>query len=287
MRLYRFLPLLVLPSLTVFFSGALSLQSPVVADPTAPEPIFPVRADPAAVAVLDRAIAALSSEAQPWVKTQLWQQVSVPPVNFQAEGTYLGGPAHRLRLNLQVRRDRSTSQFQLISDGRILWQVEEVAGTKPRVSKVQLSAVLEAMKAPESAAARSEFYDTQFFLGVAPLLRSLRQQVTFSRRDAVRWSKHDVELLTGAWAAPPADRAWPAFFPRQCRVFVDRHSNWVHRVEWWGPTTRRPGDSLIFQMEFRNPVCGQPLAESEFAYDPGKASVVDLTPRWTESLQAQ
>src|SRR5581483_10991063 len=120
------------------------------------------------------------------------------------------------------------------------------------------------------------FYGTQFFTGLEPLLTNLRRQVTFTRRDTVHWRGHDVVLLTGVWSAPPpADQEWPAYFPRQCRLFLDPGTHWPHRVEWWGPTTLpKPGDSLIVQMEFRNPVLGQPQPDAEFVFRPGPGEPV-------------
>lgn len=286
MRCSRLLLLPSIASLPLLFAGALFQQNADLAQATAPAPVFPVHADPGATHTLDQAILAYDGERAHWIKTQLWQKVHVPQLSFEAEGTYLGGPEHRLRLDLQVRLDATVSHFQLISDGHTLWQVEQVASGGRIVSRVELKQVLAALSHPQAVAqARDEFYSNQFFVGLAPLLRSLRQQVTFARSDKVRWRTQEVVLLTGVWAVPPADQTWPDCFPRQCRLFLDGQSLWPHRLEWWGPIPGRSGDSLVSQMEFRNPVVGQPLPEKEFAFQPGKAQVADLTGRWTQMLK--
>ena len=75
---------------------------------------------------------------------------------------------------------------------------------------------------------------------------------------------------------------WPHSFPRQCRLFLDARTRWPHRLEWWGPAPPRKGDSLLLQMEFRNPRLGQPLADAEFAFQPGRSKVTDLTAQWAK-----
>jgi hypothetical protein len=277
MRCLRFLPLLALPCLTMFVTGALTRQTPCAASLTVPAPIFPLRADAAAAQALAQAIDAVSPEHVRWLQTQLWQQVRLPHLSYQAEGTYLAGPDHRLHLDLRVRTEGSTSRFQLISDGQTLWQVEERATSGRSVGRVHLAQLAETPK-------REEFYRGRCFLGLAPLLRSLQQQVTFIRTDALRWRGQDIVLLTGAWATPPADGNWPEGFPRQCRLFLDARTSWPHRIEWWGPASSDRGDCLLHQMEFRRPLLGQTQPDAEFAFDPGNDAVKDLTQQWMEPL---
>jgi hypothetical protein len=266
---------------TVLIAGALTKQVPASLPPTAPPPIFPVRADAAAMQALDQAVAAVDADRLGWVQARLWQKVHVPALPFQAEGTYQGGPGHRLRLDLQVRTADANSRLLIVSDGRTLWQSEEHAAGNS-VSRVDLGKVLEVVETPE---ARAAFYRRQ--LGPAPLLLSLRRQVTFPRRDRVRWRGREVILLTGVWSKPPSDGTWADYFPRQCRLYLDARTLWLHRVEWWGPTSQRDGDSLVSELEFRDPAFGQAIPEQMFAFQPGKEKVTDWTANWVKAIEAE
>lgn len=276
----RFLVLPLLAGVTLFAAGALTPQPSPTESLFLPPPVFPVRADPAAAQVLQEAIAALAPDRLRWIKTELWQQASVPPLTFQARGLYLGGPDNRLRLDLQVQQDTARSRLLIVSDGRTLWQAQQIAGQDRAVSRLDLAKVLSALRRPDTSPQRREdFFRRQFFLGLTPLLHDLQAALIFTRRQAARWRDREVILLTGVWSAPPPE--WPISFPRQCRLFLDARTRWPHRLEWWGPLPKRNGcDCLLLQMEFRNPVVGRPLSEAQFHFQPGRSQVTDLTAEW-------
>jgi hypothetical protein len=278
MRACRLLLLPLIAALAVSLAGALTVSSNY--PPTAPPPALPLRSDSGAAKALARALEKLSADQARWIKAQLWQKVDVPPLAFQAEGLYQGGPAHRLRLDLRVRSASTLSRVLMVSNGQTLWQVRQVAGTPVSVSRLQLPTVLEALDRPEAAATRADFYQNQFFAGPVPLLRSLQEQVTFTRLDSTRWRDHDVLLLTGARSGA-AESAWPAHRPRQCRLFLDSQSLWPYRLEWWGPAPKNSADVLLAQLEFRDPVPNQPAGDDQFTFQPGQFPVDDVTARWT------
>ncbi len=270
----RFLLLPALAGLTLAVGGALTRQ------PTAP-PIFPVKADPAALRALQEAETALAPNRVGWIRTELWQQASAGPLTFQARGLYQGGPDNRLRLDLQVEQDAARSRLLTVSDGRTLWHARQVAGQELAVTRLDLARVLAALRHPAaSAEARLDFHRNHFFLGLTPLLADLRETLTFTRRELVRWRNREVIVLTGVWSSPPEE--WLPSFPRQCRLFLDARTRWPHRLEWWGPLAHHAGDNLLLQMEFRNPVLGRPLPETEFIFHPGRAKVTDLTAQWVQ-----
>lgn len=279
MRSYRLFLLPLLAGLVALLAGALT-ESTSSGSVTAPPPTLPLRADDAAVQALGRVLEMLSSDRLRWVQTQLWQRVDVPPLTFQAEGIYQAGPEHRLRLDLKVRSGDTSSHLLMVSDGRTLWQARQLAGGPATVTRMELRKVLEAIERPDAAAMRASFYQDQFFAGPAPLLRSLQEQVTFTRMDRTRWHERDVLLLSGARSNNGAG-AYPRHLPRQCRLFLDAQSLWPYRIEWWGPETKDAGDVLLSQMEFRDPVFNQPAADSQFAFQPGRVPVTDVTERWT------
>ncbi len=96
------------------------------------------------------------------------------------------------------------------------------------------------------------------------------------------WSREESAKLA------PAEEAWPTSLPRQCHLYLDAHTYWPQRVEWWGPTVAKGGDRLQVQMEFRNPVFNRPLTADVcaqlFAFQPGDASVKDETASVTAEM---
>lgn len=279
----RLLLLPLLAGLTVFVAGALTLQTTGSSPVVAPPPTLPLRPEAAAAATLHRALAALEPNQQRWVQAHVWQQVHVPHLDFQADGSYESGPGHRLRLDLQIRTETSQGRVSVVSDGQTLWQERQVAGGAATVTRIELARVLRVLAEPAAGAAWDEFQASHLFGGPQPLLRRLRQQVTFTRQDRLRWRGHDVWLLTGARHDLPGTDC-ENYFPRQCRLYLDAATLWPCRLEWWGPAPKRPGDVLISEMELRNPVFDHPVAEGAFAYQPGKKAVTDETEQWLKTL---
>jgi hypothetical protein len=286
MRSCRLLFLPLLAGLTVSLAGALTLQTSNYSPVTAPAPNLPLRADPAAVAALQKAVDSLAPQGVRWLQMKLWQKVDVPPMDFQADGLYRSGPDHRLRLDLQVRSSSGSSHLLIVSDGKTLWQARRLAGATAEVNRLELHKVLEALERPEAAGLRAAFYQEQFFAGLVPLLRNLQQQVTFTHLERTRWKDRDVLLLRGARPGAPGD-AWPMHLPRQCRLILDARSQWPWRIEWWGPAPKQAGDVLLSQMEFRDPVLNQPVPEDTFRFDPGTVPVTDRTAQFTQLPQPQ
>ncbi len=273
-----------LAGLTVLIGGALT-PTPTPGRVTAPVPIFPVHADPEAAAALDQAIAALAPERVPWLRMDLWQRGNLAALAYQAEGVYVAGPEHRLRLDLQVRAGSAASRLQVVSNGRTLWQIEQTGAAKPTVARVELGDVFKALNSSgTSDERREEFYRKQLFAGPGPLLHSLKPGTIFTRRQRVRWHERDLILLTGVRNADRSTTPWPMFLPRQCRLFLDARTLWPHRLEWWGPVPACDGDCLLMEVEFRNPVRGQEVPEQVFAFQPGSAAVTDLTRHWVEGI---
>ena len=98
--------------------------------------------------------------------------------------------------------------------------------------------------------------------------------MTFTRKETGRWKGHAVVRLTGRKPPPVPDNQ-----PGECRLYLDAQTLWPCRIEWLGRVPDR-GDVLLVQMEFRDPVLGQPVHDEAFHFDPGSAVVIDGTDRW-------
>jgi hypothetical protein len=247
--------------LSVFFISAPKRQPP---EETAPPPVYPLRADPAAAVILDRAVTTYDADKIGWLQMTVWHQVSAEPLAFQATGTYRAGPEHRLRVELEVTCAAVRRRTQTICDGRSVWETEEAEGKPARVVKRP--------RKPEGAAGPENAALTPV-AGPGAMLASLRREVTFTHQEEVLWRNRNVIVLTGA-LSQPVEGEFPAFRPRQCRLVLDAATHWPHRLEWWGPATGVSGDVRLVQIELRQPVMSKPLPDALFTYqgpEPGTA----------------
>jgi hypothetical protein len=268
---------------------------PATKTPSPPPPPKPAQADPAATKVLDDAVNAKQFD---WVETTLWEQVDVQGLTFQAQGTYLSAPNNRLHLDLQVHIGGTIGRLEIVSDGTTLYESVKVGDGERTITKVvELKKVLETLNTPDtSKEVRDEFFQSQAFYGVVPLLRSIQQRMTVTKKENIRWHGHDVVQLTAEWSGEvvksftqDGKQQWPAYVPRQCRLFLDAKSLWPHRVEWWGPRHPRGDESLLVQMEFRDPK-HEPLDDArckkEFTFEAAPAEVSSRVDRTREIMDA-
>lgn len=265
--------LAALGGLTVFLSGALPAREAEVV-PTVP--------NAEAEQTMDQAIALLNPERLRWMQMDFWQQGNFAEMSYQADGHYAAGPGHRLRLDLQVRVGQVANRLQIVCNGETLWQVEQRGPAQPAVTRVSLPPVLEAVnRSGITEKRRDDFYQDQLMAGPGALLRSLRPSTSFTRLERTRWKDRDVLVLTGVRASPDPAKKWPEMLPRRCRLFLEAGTLWPCRVEWWGPTVEGDAqDSLLLQVEFRDPVLGQVVPDQAFTYQPGKSKVTDVTTAW-------
>jgi len=279
-------------------SGSIFLLTGALSSPSSPSlsPAPPAPADPAAAQMLDRALERLAGQRLDWVEMNLWQQVNVQELCYQAEGRYLAGPDHRFRLDLHTHVGSTDGRLQVVSDGATLWQSRRIGAGPASVSKIDLKEVLAILNRPGTPPQlRDEFFHSQFQLGILPLLRGLRQQVTWSKKETVRRNGRVLLKLSGAWSADPTHAnallaaPWPAGLPRQGRLYLDPQTLWPHRVEWWGPDPPQAEDAPLVQMEFRDPVLNRPLSPErcavEFTLSDGPAGAIDQTREAITRLQ--
>ncbi len=305
MSYFRSSVLPALLGLAIVCTGARAQPQPVAppkpTTPATPPPPPPPKADPAATKSLEQAVELVDpTKRLGWVETQLWQQVDLQGATFQAEGRYLVAPQNRLRLDLKVRVGGTEGETSIISDGSTVWQTMRAGSGERVASKWELKKVLETLNGPGMLPQlREEFFRSQLFAGVAPLLQNLQKQMVFTQQVPQRWQGQEVLKLTGVWSAelaktisPQADR-WPPFLPRTCYVYLDSKTLWPYRLEWWGPAPPKTEDGLLLQMEFREPVlhkADEPMPKGfadAFQFEAGPAQVTDHTKEMTEQLKTR
>src|SRR5262249_17930579 len=123
----------------IIVAGAMAQQTPPSPQPAAPPPAAkappppkPPPPDAPATHLLNKAINAKRLD---WVQTELWQQVDVQGLTFQARGSYLSAPDHRLHLDLTVHVAGTTGNLEVISDGMTLWETIRIGDGERTVTK--------------------------------------------------------------------------------------------------------------------------------------------------------
>jgi hypothetical protein len=272
------------------YLGSPGFVPSLIAPPSRTPPLDPATPpDPDAAAALDEAVAFLGPEKTAWLEMTLWQQVDAQGLSYQAQGRYVSGPDHRLRVELDTYVGATRGQLRIVSDGHVVCHVTRSAEDAPTCSQLRLPEVLAVLNVPGTPRRVSDdFYREQAFGGVVTLLPGLRQRLNWVRKETVRRGGRVFVKLTGTWtpaeaaALCPPGQPWPAGLPRQCKVYLDADTLWPHRVEWWGPDPPRPGEALLAQAEYRDPVLNQPLsperAAREFTPDvPPEGVTTDVT----------
>jgi hypothetical protein len=305
-----FLPPLIACS-ALFLTGSVGPGRPAPAPPPAqaatappaprsqPGPPPAPAADAAAVAALDRALALLAPDRLRWLEVALWQRITAQGVACEAEGRYLAAPGRRFRLDLKIGPGGRAGALQVISDGTDLWQATKIGtGAWREYKRYRLDDVQQALDDPATApAVRDEFLRDQNCAGVLTLLPALRERMTWFRQERVRRDGRLLLKLSATWtpaeaeALVPPGTPWPDDLPRQVRLYLDPDTFWPHRLEWWGPDPDRPDDSLLIQMEFRDPVLNRPLSEErcarEFRPDADPVRFPEVTAATTARIRAR
>ncbi len=274
------------PSKSDAQKGAEAQKPATTTKPTPPPSPPSPKSDAKADQTLAKALEQLDPKNLGWVEMAVWQRVNIGMV-VQANGRYVSGPKQLLRVELTVDLGGSKGESLLVSDGTTVWNTFRVGTGKRTVSKWNLRKVQETLKTPGTMPqVEEDFYRVEAFAGVVPLLQGLQKQLTFTKQENATWKGHDVFKLTGEWipaiakALTQAANTWLPNMPRKCALYFDqKEPHWLYRVEWWGPNSPRAADSLLMEMEFRDPKRIEHDVKT-FAFDLGKdqaEDVMDLT----------
>lgn len=299
-RWLRFLPLPSLTATALLLTGALAQPPSPSTQPTPSPAPPPPKPDAAAVRLVDEAIARLDPKQLGWLETKLRQQVYAEGLAFNAGGRYLCGPDHRLHLEMTVHLGNADGTLRVISDGKTVWEDLHIGKGEHVISSWDLKKVQETLASlGASPQFLEQFYRSQAFSGVVPLLQNVRAQMTFHKPpEEVDWQQQKVFKLTAVWSEAvgknisPQVNFWPPFVPRECRLYLGK-DHWPYRLEWFGPTSPRAKENrLLMEMEFLNPrfTAGEkPPADynGQFTFDPGKEKVRDRTQEFTDFLTMQ
>jgi hypothetical protein len=275
MTRYQFLLFPSLAGAILVLGGALNLKPLASQNPVSTG--SSVENDPAALAILDQAVAALAPERVQWLETKVWQQVMCEDFVYQASGRLVAAVGGRMRFDVNLRVGQTVGKLRLVNDGAAVWRSIQSGSEKAVVCWWELPVLSDTLKTPEDVAqARTRLMAEHGFLGLAPMLRKLRQSIQSAQLRQQRWNSHEVQIISAVWPVDQAALASmseidrPRFLLRQCRIYLDAQTSWPHRIEWWGAEKPDQSNQLLVQTEFREPVLNRPPSPErcagEFAF---------------------
>jgi len=295
---YIALSLLLLGASFFTFPGfARCQQTQPAAKSSAPAAPAPPKADPKADETINQLLAQLDPKKIGWMDTKYSLQASVQGAILRAEGRYLLGPDYRVRMELGVKIGKLEGNLLTVCDGTTVWNTMHIGGEHRGTNRWDLKTVLAALNAPGSGPQLAEeFSKSQALLGLFPLLKSLRQNMVFTKQES---DPKGGLKLTAVWSpettktvAPPNGQ-WPLLVPRKAYLYIgtlEGKKLWPYRIEFWGPAMLRGDDSLLVEMQFRDPKILRPdeaeakrLAQA-CTFDPGKLEVAERTKFMTDSI---
>jgi hypothetical protein len=302
MRYFRYaaiLSLILLFGLLIYSSRAFCQQSQPPAKPAAAAPA-PPKADAKADETIKQAIEQLDPRKLGWVDTKIWQESKLQGATLQTDGRYVSGPDYRLRTELTVKLGNMEGNLLAVCDGTYYWNRLRIGKEDKGVNKWEFKTIRTALQAPgTNAQFVEEFYKSQAFLGLLPLLESLRQQMIFIKQEPASLQGREMQKLTAVWS-PEVSKAivapnspWQLLVPQKCFIYLEKLEGkiaWPYRIEWRGPVTIRGDDSLLLQMEFRDPKIlkvGSKEAQALMqlcTFDPRDAHVTDRTKEIAEQI---
>jgi hypothetical protein len=264
-----FVPLILCP--TLLLMGTFGGESPPAPQIAAVTELTQPRADTTALHLLDQASAIYAADKIRWLEMTIWQRVRIDQRHHTVEGRFLAGPDQRARLELTVHVGKTRGAMLVVSDGKTLWQTQRFGANAAESSVLDLPLLDAKTEGPSPVQARLRLLQDHGLIAVTPLLQALRERLQEPTWQKVRWNEREIIRLSGRWprdaaklAAVPADFR-PSLEADRCSVYFDSDTLWPHRVEWWAARKSNHADTLLAQLEFRNPVLNRALTPEQCA----------------------
>jgi hypothetical protein len=245
---------------------------------------------PEAVQLLHAAVDRIHSPKASCLETKIWQRASVGEVVYEADGKFQSAPRGRTRLDLETRTANAVSRLRLISDGtRILRATSLNDSTWSNVGFVDAWTVVERSQGKLSIEdVRRTFLQGRLGGGPADLLQNALDLYSWTKKAKVNRGGSIYYKLTGKCKSPPANTPDMKVALSECRLYLNAENLWPHRVEWWGTAFGAAQPSLLFQVEFRDPVLTEAVPPeklaSEFTIDPHAYPIDDQTEKLATQL---
>ena len=216
---------------------------------------------------LRAACAAYHPEKTPWMRTTLWQQMTID-APFEAQGRLQRGPGGCARLQMIVEVRGKKSRRLVVADGQALAECTLPAEGEERVETNPMPGNDKALTPQICRQLQDLFLREKGCGGPHAFLEETGLQLK------------EVILETGLYKGDPVYRLQGWLLPImkqlptiQVTLFFHPETLWLKRVEKRLLTQEGVAILPFLQMEFRDPVVDQPLSRAEcertFSFDPG------------------
>ena len=229
----------------------------------------------------------------PSLKADVEHTVSIGDQQFRATGRYLNSGS-KLRLEYTVKPDQGADGSLIeVCDGKVLWSLMTLGGTKPRVTHrdvQQIKAAIASVKSVPDAELTAELG----LGGLSGLLASLERTMTF---DAIKQEEVEGRSRTtvqGQWKSTVASR-WkrkpddplPVYIPDAVRIIADSTTLFPERIVYLKRQTEKdkPGYRALVSFQFKNVELDATIDEQEFTFEPPQDVVPeDITRQFLDRI---
>lgn len=235
------------------------------------------------------------------VKAKIVERADFGPRRFQAEGDYLQGVDHRVRVEVEVAIGENRGRLLQVSEGDVLWTVYDV-GEKLRITRRDVNQIL---AATGNEAARATELAELGLGGLPALLASIDDAMAFQPTQTATVEGRTFYVLQGEWKpalreqfqhmaqqlpSPTTEpRPLPPHIPDLVRLFLDAETFFPYRIRYLKQPQASPGadPAAILTLDFRDIVVNEPIDPGEFQYTPpAEAEVADITSFYLQKIKA-
>ena len=210
------------------------------------------------------------------VKANVEHTVSIGTQQFRATGRYLSSGS-KLRLEYTVKPDQGANGSLVeVCDGKVLWSLMTLGGTKPRVTHrdvQQIKAAIASVKNVPDAELTAELG----LGGLSGLLASLERTMTFAAMKQEEVEGRSRTVVQGQWKSAVASR-WrrkaddplPVYIPDAVRLVVDSATLFPERIVYLKKQTEqdKKGYRALVSFQFQNVELDATIDEQEFTFEP-------------------
>ena len=232
-------------------------------------------------------------------QAEIVETVVVRGKKFRATGKYMQGQGNKLRLEFDLEVGRTKGALVQVCDGTTLYTQQKI-GVVVQATKRDVPRILNELKRMASGPRPrpGEFEADLGLGGLAALLESLDQSMSFTRRREQTFQDRPFIVIEGTWNATflekltdddqPDGAGLPEYVPDRVRVYIDKATRFPHRIVYlkkaMGQQVLRPMVSL----EFRNVQVNAPLTDASFVFKPDPSvRVQDVTNAFIQQIKQQ
>ncbi|MBO09465.1 MAG: hypothetical protein CMJ68_01745 [Planctomycetaceae bacterium] len=232
-------------------------------------------------------------------QAEIVETVVVRGKKFRATGKYMQGQGNKLRLEFDLEVGRTKGALVQVCDGTTLYTQQKI-GVAVQATKRDVPRILNELKRMSSGPRPrpGEFEADLGLGGLAALLESLDQSMSFIRQREQTFQKRPFVIIEGTWNATflekltdddqADDAGLPEYVPDRVRVYIDKTTRFPHRIVYLKKATGQKVLRPMVSLEFRNVQVNAPLTDASFVFKPDPSvRVQDVTNAFIQQIKQQ